>query len=160
MAESILPVTRLPFSDDSDRALLAKHLSGEFRRVADYINMPTTDTVSVTGPAISLRNARAIWFSVRITALSGGGTVNPRLQWQDPSTGTWINFSAPTGAMAGSGDAIVYAGLSVGTFSMPVMGNGYSSWGGILPLQIRMQIAVGTGFSGGGYQARVGYELV
>lgn len=159
MAEPILPVTRLPWSDDSERALLAKTLSGEFRRVADYINMPTTDTVTVTGAAISLRNARAILFGVRILALSGGGTINLRLQWQEPSTSTWLNLAQNTTAISSAGDHVVYAGLGVGNISVPTMTPGAFSFGCILPAQIRMHIALGTAFASGGYQARIGYEL-
>lgn len=162
MSERTIILDRTPQTDDTEKQLLGRILSGSYSRVGGYINMSAPSQTWTTGTAIQTKNARGIWFYLRFASLTGAGAILPRLEWQDPTSGNWARFAFSASSITASSvqDTVIYAGEFSGA-SGSGTAPGQMFVGCRLPNEIRLTLAVSTAFGGtDGYQGTVGYELV
>lgn len=106
-------------------------------------------------PAILNRGARGVILHVNVTALTGGSTIQPRLEGLDPASGVWGTLFVAPAVINAAGHYIYELSPGAGPASAGPLPTSVRSGG--LPRTWRLQLQ----FAGGGtVTASVGYQTV
>lgn len=158
MPADIIPIKRLPRSDDGVQALLAKLLSVQAQRVTGTALASGTRSSTTASSDIDTSGIRGVVVYLFVSVASGTGGLRIGIRGRDPVTNNYMQLALTNTANVGIGNQVAVFGQAVGTTSGASIGASVNgSVGTFLPDLIRIEIQHGDASP---YTYSVGYCLV